>query len=147
MSLVFTAKITTDALSHLLGGQEPRWLYDGPLAMPPLGLNRIQPGTLARQETRDDSHAFLLLLDLPVMCSNPASHRMAAMPRGVIPHQQPGEYLALLELFTAPVQELGGDGADRTPGDEAQPDLLWFGSAAHQQAITGQRFGIRIIGR
>src|SRR5579859_396753 len=146
MRFVFTSKIATHPLGHFLARQEPRWFDDRPFTMDPLRLNRVQPRALRRQEARDDAHPLAFLLDLPVVLANPAPHRPAEVPGGVIPHQQPDRDVLLFQLPTAPLQELGGHPAHRTTRDEAQPDLLWLGFSAQEQAVTGQRFGIRISG-
>src|SRR5690242_4955524 len=147
MSFVFTVKVATDPLSHLLGGQEPGRFDDRSFAMDPLGFNRIQPRAFRRQETGQDAHTVPLLLDLPIVLANPGAHGTTEVPGGVIPDQQQHWHLPLFEPDTAPVQELGRDGTDRAALDKAQPDLLWLGAAAQEQAITGQGFGIGIRGR
>ena len=137
MCFIFTTKVATDALGHFLAGQEPRRFDDGPFPMRPLRLNRVQPGTLDRQETDDDAYALPLLLDLSVVRSDPGAHQATQVPGGVVPHQQPDRNVLLGELPTAPLQELCRHRADWATGDEAQPDFLWRGGLAHQQAITG----------
>ena len=51
-----TAKVVTDATLHFVSGEQPSWLDDGPLAMHPMGLNAVEPGTLDRQPARNDAH-------------------------------------------------------------------------------------------
>ena len=59
-----TAMIGAHAVGHLLSAEQAGRLDDGALAMHPLGLNRVEPGTLDRQVADQDAHALALLLDL-----------------------------------------------------------------------------------
>jgi hypothetical protein len=64
MSFMGTAEIGTDTFSHLLGREQPGWFDNSSFAMHPFGFNRVEPGTLDGQITRQHAHAFLLPLDL-----------------------------------------------------------------------------------
>ncbi len=53
MRFVCIAVIAADAVSHHLGAEQARRFDNRALAIDPLGLNRVQPGTLDwRQHTR-----------------------------------------------------------------------------------------------
>ena len=139
------AKVSTDAVSDLLGAEQSSGLDNGALAMHPLGLDRVEPRTLDRQEARHDAHALPTLLDLPIVGTNPGPHPLAHVPGGIVPDQQPHADARLLQPGAAPRQELLGDGADRTAIDEAQPDALCSPDLAQQHAVAGQGFGIGIV--
>ena len=146
MSFVFTAKVATHPIDHLLSGQEPRWFNDRPFAMHPFRLNRIQPGALGGQETRQDAHALAFLLDLPIVRSDPGrTARLRCQEALSHTSSQTGRAVSCSCHNTTP--GIGRDRADRATRDEAQPDLLGLGCLAHQQAVTRQGFGIGIIGR
>src|SRR5579875_1488535 len=149
MWFIGTAKMRTDALSQLLGRKQPVGLNDGPFAMHPPGFDGIEPGTLRGQPERQNTHTFRGLFDLLVVFSDPALNALADMPGGIVPDQQPGCFPLGFQTLATPVKELGGDLADRTPSDKAQPHLVPLGrlrgTGLPQHAITGQRFGIRIV--
>jgi hypothetical protein len=44
----FTLIVSTDPLDEFRHGEHTSGFHDGPFPMHPLGLNRIEPGTLAR---------------------------------------------------------------------------------------------------
>src|SRR5262245_15541315 len=145
MGIMGATKVSTNPVSDLLSAEQPSRLDDGALAMDPLGLNRVEPGTLDRQIARQDPHAVPLLLDLSVLCTDPSAHAFTHMPGGVVPDQPPHPHTGFLQPRTAPAQELLGDGADRPALDETQPDLLRLSDLAQQHAVTGQRLGIGIV--
>src|SRR5713226_6477880 len=89
MRLVNTAKVGTDAIGQLGGRQQPRRLDDGPLAVPPLGLDWIEPRALAGQIAHQDPHALAGAFDLSVVLANPRADRAADMPGSVVPNQDP----------------------------------------------------------
>ncbi len=118
------AKVRTDAVGHLLSGEQAGWLDDGALAMHPLGLDGIEPRTLDGQIARAGC-------GLPEPCRltclvvrpDPGAHRLADMPGGIVPDQDPARaHPAPARLAAAPVQKLGRDGTDGTTLDKAQPD-------------------------
>src|SRR5262249_2922057 len=61
-----TREMSTDSISDFVGAEQASRLDNGALAMDPLGLNGIEPGTLDRQVARQNAYAPALLLDLPV---------------------------------------------------------------------------------
>ena len=146
-----TAKMGTDTVGHFLGGEQACGLDDVALAVHPVRLNAIEPGTLAGQVEGDDTHALALLPDRSVLCPNPGAHRFADVPGGVIPNHDQDRLAQHGQLRTAPGQVLGGDWANRTVGNEAQPDLFGQGCrrgrTRDQQPVAGQRLGVGVISR
>src|SRR5262249_33737043 len=60
---VRAAEGRADTLDQFGGEQQPRGFDHAALAMHPLGLDRVQPGALARQIAGDDPHAAAAPLD------------------------------------------------------------------------------------
>src|SRR5918995_692051 len=146
-----TAKRGTDAVAQLGRRQEPCRSHHPPLAVRPLGLDRIEPRALARQLAAHDAHALPGLLDGAVVLTDPGPHLLADMPGGVVPDQEQGPLADGSQLATAPLQELAGHVADRAPVHKPQPARLVPGAArlspAGQEPIAGQCLRIRVIGR
>src|SRR5579872_3926078 len=113
-----------DALSQFSAGQQARGFEHLALAMEPLGLDRIEPGALARQGADDQAHAVPRLFNRAIMLAYPGPHDLAVMPGGVVPDQQHRLLAALLGARRTPQQEVDGDGTDGAPIDEAQPEFL-----------------------
>src|SRR5260370_3389501 len=117
--------------------------------MHPFGFNGIEPGTFGGQQERQNAHAFTGLLDLLGGLSYQGEHGLAIMPGGIIPGQEPVRLPFFEQALATPLQELGGDGAHRASGHEAQPGLrtvrLIRSPLLPEDAITGQRFGIGIV--
>src|SRR5229473_2170834 len=90
-----------------------------------------------------------ILLDLLVVLAYPGAHGLTLMPGGIIPDQEPVRLAFFEQALATPLQELGGDGAHRASGHEAQPGLrtvrLIRSPLLPEDAITGQRFGIGIV--
>jgi hypothetical protein len=84
MRLIGTSIIGTDALSQLFGSKQAIGLDDVAFAMDPFGFNRVQPGTLRRQQKGQDSYTFTRLLDLLVLFPDPGANGLALLPGGVI---------------------------------------------------------------
>jgi len=149
MRFIGTSKVRTDPFSQLLSRQQAIVLSHMAFAMHPFGLNRIEPRTLRGQQERQYANTCARLLDLLIVLAKPGTHGLALMPRGIIPDQEP-VCLALLEQARAsPLQELGGDGADRPPGHEPQPDLRAVGflgsSLLPEHTVASQGLGIRVV--
>jgi hypothetical protein len=103
------------------GTQQAVGFRDGPFPMAPCRVNGGAPRTVARHVAADEAHALGSPLDLLMVLAEPGPHGMAAVPRGVVPAQQPrGEALGR-ELGGAPRQASRRDGAHGTPRDTAQP--------------------------
>ena len=56
MRLVSALETGTNPIGQLGGRQQPGRLGDSPLAMQPLGLDRIEPGALAGQVAHQETH-------------------------------------------------------------------------------------------
>src|SRR5262249_56044634 len=80
---------------------------DGTLAVDPLRLDRIEPGTLARQSAHQDAHPAFPL-DPAVVLLDPAPHPRADVPGSNVPNQQP-RLLALPGPFAADPRTEGPD--------------------------------------
>jgi hypothetical protein len=139
-----TAMIGADAVRHLLSAEQTRRLDNGALGMHPLGLDRVAPRTLHRQVADQDAHTAALLLDLSIVSPNPGAYGFTHMPGGVLPDQRPHRDAQRRQLGTAPVQELGGDGAEGSDSDEAQPDRFRVSDPAQQETIAGEGLGVGI---
>src|SRR5260370_26968685 len=117
--------------------------------MHPFGFNGIEPGTFGGQQERQHAHAFPGVLDLLVVVAYPGAHGLTLMAGGIIPDQEPVRLPFFEQALATPLQELGGDGAHRASGHEAQPGLrtvrLIRSPLLPEDAITGQRFGIGIV--
>src|SRR5436305_1579598 len=144
MRFIRTAKMGTHALSQLLSRKQAVGFHHSALAMHPLGLNRVEPGTFGRQKAWRDAHALTLSFDLGVMCANPGAHHLAHMPGSVVPNEQPGALSLGLQVLTCPLQKLRGEVANWAPRDKTQrhliADRLLCWPALPQNAIAGQRF-------
>jgi hypothetical protein len=110
MRLISTSIISTDALGQLVGRKQAMVFDDVALAMHPLWLNGIQPGTLLGQEEGQDANALARLLDLPIVFSDPGAHQLAVVPDRVVPDQEPVAFALLCETHAAPVKKLDRDG-------------------------------------
>ncbi len=88
------------------------------------------------------------LLDLLIVLTKPGANGLTLMPGGIIPDQEPVRLALLEQALAAPVQELGGDGADRSTSHEAQPRLravrLVGSPPLPEDAVARQGLGIRV---
>lgn len=145
MRFIRASKIRTDPLSQFAGRQQASWFNHSALAMDPLGLDGVQPGTLLGQQEGKNAYACTRLLDLLVVLSDPCAHHLAHVPGGMIPDQEPVVLALFGQALTAPVQKLDRDGRDRTTGEKAQPHLLAHGplvtALLPQDAITARALG------
>ena len=89
----------------------------------------LSQGLLRGQQERQNANAFARLLDLLVVLANPGAHGLTLMPGGIIPDQEPVRLAFVEQALATPLQELGGDGAHRASGHEAQPALRRSGSS------------------
>src|SRR5215510_15299867 len=58
------------------------------LSMDPFRFNGVQPRAFAGQGADHDAHARGTPLDLLIVLAYPVPHRLAAVPRGIVPDQQ-----------------------------------------------------------
>lgn len=148
MIFIGTAKVSTDPLGQLSGGQQAIGLDHVAFAMNPFGLNGVQPGTLGGEKEGQNAHPLAFLLDLLVVFANEGSHFLTVVPGGVVPDQQPGGLSLLRQLLAAPIEKLGGDVADWASSHKAQRHLTANGMSSFpllpEHAITGQRLGVGV---
>src|SRR6266567_1131700 len=123
MRFIRTAKVGTDPLCQLASGKPAVVLDYVALGMHPFGFDGIEPGTLRRQQERQNPHALARLFDLLIVLANPAANGLTLMPGGVIPDQEPVGLALFEQAFTAPLQELGRDGAHWSTRNAPQPGL------------------------
>jgi len=149
MRFIQTPKVGTDPLLQLVSGQQPVKLDHVALGMHPLGFNGIKPGTLCGQQERQNPHPLVRLFDLLIVLAHPGPHRLTLVPGGIVPDQEPVRLAFFEQAFATPLQELGGDGAHGSARHEAQPGLrtvrLIGSPVLPEDAITGQRLGIRVV--
>src|SRR5713226_5733480 len=116
------------------------------LAMNPLGLNRVEPGTFRGQQARQDAHTPAGLLDRLMVAAHPSANHLPLVPRGVIPDQHESRNRLRRKLLATRGQEVDGDRADGTPIDKAQEHLVGrLGTTTQQHSITGQCFWISVF--
>src|SRR6266849_8522745 len=148
MRFIRTPKMGTHTLSQLLRRKQSIGFHHGALAMHPLGLNGVEPGTFGGQKARQDTDALALSFHLGIVGADPCAHELAHMPGGVVPNEQPGCFSLGLHLLTSPLQELCRHIADGASCDKAQrhliADRLLCWPALPQNAIASQRFGIGV---
>ena len=151
MWFMSTAIIGADTVGQLVSRQQSLRLDYGPFAMHPLRLNRVQPGTLRGQQAQHNPHASLALFDLAIVGAYPAAHRLADVPRSIVPNQQQGGLAGGGKPIAAPAQEVDRHAADRSPIDKSQQHTIGGSGRrlssrlAHQQAVAGQRLGISVV--
>lgn len=149
MRFIGTPEVRTDSFGKLLGRKHPVGFDDMALAVDPFGFNGIEPRTLRGQEEGQDADPLVRLLDLLIVGAYPSAHRLALVPRGIIPDQEPMGLPLLAQPFTAPVQELDGDGTHGSSRDKTQPHLGAVGSFGRallpQDPVAGQGLGIGVV--
>ncbi len=114
--------------------------------MKPLGFNRIQPGTLDREEAGNDSATLAGEHHLAMVVLEPGVYFSADMPGSGIPHHDQ-EALALRSgALRAPVEEGGRDRAHRPACDEAQPDLICglLSTRLDEQSVASKCLGVGV---
>jgi len=133
--------VVADTLFRFLDRELAVGLGNGALAMHPLGLNPIKPGTFTWQRTHQQP-TTACLLDPTVMALDPAAHFAAGMPRGIVPDDQQGLFLFLGQPLGQPAQELGRAATHRATVDKAQEHGLCI---RPQHAIAGYGFGLQVL--
>src|SRR5438445_10317448 len=101
VSFMRAVERSADALDELVSRQQTGGLDHPPLAVDPLGLDGVQPGTLDRQVTRDDPHAVAGQLDLAVVGPDPGPDFATDILGRVVPDQQYGGLAESIHLGPA----------------------------------------------
>lgn len=138
----------TDACGQLLRRKQAVRFNDGPLAMHPRRLNRMEPGAFRWESKGQNAHAVARLCDLLMVFSDPDPHDLTAMPGRMIPDQHSGALALRRQPLAAPVETWGRDVAHRMAHDTAQPHLIalrivWL-PFLPQDPIPGQRVGVGV---
>src|SRR5215212_4625346 len=138
-----------DAVGEFVCGEQGVGFDDPPLAVDPGRLDGVEPGALTRQVAGDEADALPALLDVAVVVADPVADLLADVPGGVVPDHQERLLAGGLELAATPVQVVDGHRADGAAVDEAQPHpvggILRGRVGAQQQAVAGQRLGVRVV--
>ena len=114
-----TTKVVADPLLDLLGTQLSVRLNYGTLSMNPVGLDRIEPRTLYRQQTGKNAYPTFSL-GYCVVLPYPIFYLATFVPGGVIPNQKQSLLTLMTQLFTTPFQKGDGGFAYRTTIHESQ---------------------------
>src|ERR1043165_5465155 len=86
---VRTTEVRIHPLPQLSGCPQPGGCDHGPFAMDPLRLHGVEPWTFDGQGARHKGETVALTVALLVVLSAPLPPGVAAVPRGILPHQQP----------------------------------------------------------
>jgi hypothetical protein len=84
MWFIEATKMSTNALSQLLGREDPIRLHNSLLGMHPLGLKRIEPGPSPGEQEWQDTHALAGLFDVLIVLTNPIADHFTDMPGSII---------------------------------------------------------------
>src|SRR4051812_6317854 len=87
MRFMSTAESRTESLSQFGHGQGTVRFENAALGVQPLGFNGIEPGTLDRQRTDEQTNALGAVFGVLVVLMKPLTHGLAELPGGVIPNQ------------------------------------------------------------
>ncbi len=120
MSFRRTVQSSTNALFHLQGGKRPIRFGDATFAMYQLWLNGIEPRVLDGQWTDEDACTLTSCLHLAIVRLGLGSYCPVYVPMGIIPDQGQDPFAPRMQFSAAPVEELGGDGIQRTILGKAQ---------------------------
>jgi hypothetical protein len=146
-----TLIVVTDSIGKLLGCQHATRGNNGPFAMDPFWLNRIQPRAFDRQQPDDDADAGGAPFDRQVVLAQPRPDLPADVPGCIVPDQEQRGLARPLELRTPALQDRNRHGADRAPIHKLEQQLVGGGGGQggrpQQHAVAGQRRWITIIGR
>ena len=146
-----TSEVSIHSLHQFSGCQQTGGVDHGSFPMDPMRLQGVEPRTFDRQETRQKADALAVPFDAPVVLADPVPHGVAAVPRGVIPHQQQRRFALGSQLGTDPGQKLHRQDTHGASAHKAQPHVVLAsplsGPCLHQQAITRHGFRIRISRR
>ena len=135
-----TPVMLIDTRDQLWCRQQPLRLNYCPLAVNPLGLDRVEPGTFDGQFAGHNPYPACSF-GLPMVSVDPRPHLVRTVPRGVIPDQQQGTLPFSGQALTEPGQIRRRHVRDGATRDKAQPPLR---RVLAQQPIASQCFGGRI---
>lgn len=139
MRFMTTSILGTHAIGQFLGRQTAIGLDHGPFPMHPLRLNRIEPGTRARHTAHTDANTTMLSgLDRPVVQPHPCPHRVADMPRGVVPDQHQDRFVQGTQVVAAPRQKVRRDGAHGSATHTPQQQLIRWGTRTVTRRCAGR---------
>src|SRR5215218_7838601 len=104
MLVMRTSEDPADSVGELISAEQSLGLCDFAFAMNPLGLYRIEPRALGRQQARHYPHPTFAttVFELAVVGGDPASHLSAFVPGGIVPDHKQG----LLAPLPKPVVSL-----------------------------------------
>src|SRR4051812_34568780 len=138
-----------DAIGQLVDGEQAVGFDDAAFAVGPGWFDGVEPRAFDGQVAGDDPDPDAAPLDLAVVVTDPGADQMADVPGGVVPDQEQGLLAVRAELAAAPVQVVDGHGADGPAIDEPEPHpvggVLLGRVGAQQQAVAGQRLGVRVV--
>src|SRR5918996_4157 len=148
MLFISTSKVIADPLGQFPATEQPVGLHHPAFGMDPARFYGVEPGAFGGQEAGQNPYPRSCPFDLTVVLLDPALDLLANVPGGIVPHQEQRFLTQSFQLATDPGQERDRHPADGTTLHKAQPDLLGWGVSgppAHQQPITSQGFGVRVI--
>src|SRR5215216_808385 len=144
MLVMRTSEDPADPICEFISTEQPLGLCDLAFAMNPLGLYRIEPRALGRQQARHYPHPTFAttVFELAVVSGDPASHLSAFVPGGIVPDHKQGLLAPLPKPVAAPTEELRAYGAHRPTIHEPKPSLCELGQI---QPVAGEGLRLRII--
>jgi hypothetical protein len=144
MLVMWTSEDPADPICELISTEQPLGLCDLAFAMNPLGLYRIEPRALGRQQAGHYAHPSFAttVFDSAVVGGDPASHLSAFVPGGIVPDKKQGLLASLPKPVAAPREELRGYGAHRPTIHEPKPSLSELGQI---KPIAGEGLRLRIV--
>jgi hypothetical protein len=97
MLVMWTSEDPADPICELISTEQPLGLCDLAFAMNPLGLYRIEPRALGRQQAGHYPHPTFAttVFDSAVVGGDPVSHLSAFVPGGIVPEIRSRAFLPL----------------------------------------------------
>src|ERR687895_2055239 len=126
MLVVRRTEDPADPICQLKSAEQSLGLDHFAFGVDPLGLYRIEPRALRRQQAGHYSYSGFAtaIFDLAVVGADPVAYLMALVPACVVPDQEQGPLASRPESAAAPPKELRGYGAHGATIHEPQPRLL-----------------------
>src|SRR5215216_1298782 len=137
MLFVSTVEDPANPLGELVSTEQPLSLNYLAFAVNPLGLYRIEPRALGRQQTWHYPDPMAAGFDTAVVGADPASDLMAFMPACVVPDKKQGLLAPLSKPVAAPREKQRGYGAHGSIIHEPQPSFLKLWQI---QSVAGESF-------